>query len=96
MEYVEGLPIAAPAADWTMRRKLEVFLDVMAAVEIAHRNFIVHRDLKPATTTRQNIGPMKPCASGESSMTRTTTSANRPRSCCNRGFAILISYVSVT
>ena len=48
MEFVEGLPLTAAAAGWTLRRKLEVFLDVMSAVEFAHRNLIVHRDLKPA------------------------------------------------
>ena len=48
MEFVEGLPLTAAAAGWPLRRKLELILQVMSAVEFAHRNLIVHRDLKPA------------------------------------------------
>jgi eukaryotic-like serine/threonine-protein kinase len=48
MEFIDGLPLTAAAKDWPLKRKLEVFLEVAAAVAFAHRNLIVHRDLKPA------------------------------------------------
>ena len=49
MEYVDGLPV-----DVYCRRKglhveqrLEIFLQILDAIQIAHANLIVHRDLKP-------------------------------------------------
>jgi eukaryotic-like serine/threonine-protein kinase len=50
MEYVEGLPID----DYCNRHRLDIaqrldlFREVCAAVDFAHRNLIVHRDLKPS------------------------------------------------
>ena len=48
MEFVDGLPLTTGTEGWTRRRKLELFLEVAAAVTFAHRSLIVHRDLKPA------------------------------------------------
>ena len=50
MEYVEGRPIDVYCREHglTVRRRLELFLSVCSAVELAHRNLVVHRDLKPA------------------------------------------------
>lgn len=48
MEYVDGLTLTRATQDWPLKRKLELFLQVAAAVAFAHRNLIVHRDLKPA------------------------------------------------
>lgn len=48
MEFVDGQPLTAAAANWRMKQKLNLFLEVAAAVAFAHRNLIVHRDLKPA------------------------------------------------
>jgi len=47
MEYIEGSPITVATEGWSLRRKLQLFLDVAGAVAFAHRNLIVHRDLKP-------------------------------------------------
>ncbi|MEO8673026.1 MAG: serine/threonine-protein kinase, partial [Tahibacter sp.] len=50
LEYVEGAPITkycdAHALD--IRGRLQLILQVCAAVSYAHRNLIVHRDLKPS------------------------------------------------
>src|SRR5262249_210927 len=50
MEYVEGLPLDRYCAEHALalRARLELFLDVCAAVQHAHRNLVVHRDLKPS------------------------------------------------
>jgi serine/threonine-protein kinase len=48
MEFVEGLPLTAATAGWPIRRKLEIFEQVLAAVAFAHSHRIIHRDLKPA------------------------------------------------
>ncbi len=49
MEYVEGRPIDAYCEEQklSLRQRLELFLTVCSAVELAHRNLVVHRDLKP-------------------------------------------------
>lgn len=50
MQRVEGEPIDAwcDARQATLRARVELFLQVCAAVQHAHQNLIVHRDLKPA------------------------------------------------
>ncbi len=49
MEYVEGDPIDryCDAERLSTRRRLELVLQVCAAVQASHRNLVVHRDLKP-------------------------------------------------
>lgn len=49
MELVRGEPIDrwCDAQRLTIRRRLELFLDVCRAVDFAHRQLIVHRDIKP-------------------------------------------------
>jgi serine/threonine protein kinase len=50
MEYVQGetLERYCDRNQLTVRARLELFLQVCAAVQYAHQNLIVHRDLKPA------------------------------------------------
>jgi tetratricopeptide (TPR) repeat protein/predicted Ser/Thr protein kinase len=48
MEFIEGQPLMAGTEGWSLRRRLEIFLEICSAVAFAHRNLIVHRDLKPA------------------------------------------------
>ena len=50
MEYVEGLPITeyTHRAGLKLREKIELFLQVCAALQFAHQNLVVHRDLKPS------------------------------------------------
>jgi non-specific serine/threonine protein kinase/serine/threonine-protein kinase len=50
MELVNGRPIDAycDAERLGLRRRLQIFLEVCAAVDFAHRQLIVHRDIKPS------------------------------------------------
>lgn len=50
MEYVRGIPLTiyCDAARLTVRERLTLFLQVLAAVEFAHTHLILHRDLKPS------------------------------------------------
>ena len=50
LELVEGRPITTHADErgLGLRARLELFLEVVEAVEHAHRNLILHRDLKPS------------------------------------------------
>jgi tetratricopeptide (TPR) repeat protein/predicted Ser/Thr protein kinase len=49
MEFVEGQPLTAYAAEHklSLKQRLELFLKVCEAVEHAHRMGVIHRDLKP-------------------------------------------------
>ncbi len=49
MEYVEGQPIDeyCERRGLGLEQRLELFLEVCAAVQFAHQNLIVHRDLEP-------------------------------------------------
>jgi eukaryotic-like serine/threonine-protein kinase len=50
MEYVEGTALDAwcDRQHSSLRERVQLFLDVCAAVEYAHRHLVIHRDLKPA------------------------------------------------
>jgi serine/threonine-protein kinase len=50
LEYVEGASITSScdAAHADIRSRIELFLQVLAAVEYAHKNLVLHRDLKPS------------------------------------------------
>jgi serine/threonine-protein kinase len=61
MERVDGVPLTVFAARERLAtpRRLELFLDVCAAVAFAHRNLVVHRDLKPSNVLAQGAGEVK-------------------------------------
>ena len=50
MEYVEGKPIDVwcDEQELSIDERLELFREVCAAVDAAHRSLVVHRDLKPS------------------------------------------------
>jgi serine/threonine-protein kinase len=50
MEFVDGKPLDAYCDEnrLTVERRLQLFVEVCAAVDYAHRNLIVHLDLKPS------------------------------------------------
>lgn len=61
MEYVEGLPIDdyCNQNNLKLNERLDLFREVCAAVDFAHRNLIVHRDLKPSNILVTNDGSPK-------------------------------------
>lgn len=61
MEYIDGEPITAwaDAHSLSCRARVELFLQVCAAVEAAHGNLIVHRDLKPGNILVTSDGRVK-------------------------------------
>ncbi len=48
MEYITGTPVTTYVQDHelSIRQRLDLFLKICAAVEVAHRKRVVHRDLK--------------------------------------------------
>lgn len=61
LEYVEGQRIDAycDARCLTIRQRVELFLQVLAAVQYAHVNLVVHRDIKPANVLINQQGAAK-------------------------------------
>lgn len=61
MQRVEGQPIDTWCDEHTLtvRQRVELFLQVCAAVQHAHQNLIVHRDLKPANILIEKDGQAK-------------------------------------
>jgi serine/threonine protein kinase len=60
-EYVEGQPLDhySDQHQLNVDARLVLFLQVLEAVEYAHRNLIVHRDLKPANILVNTEGTVK-------------------------------------
>lgn len=52
MEYVEGKDLLSfcNRLNLSVQKRLALFLDVIEAVQYAHKNLVVHRDLKPGNT----------------------------------------------
>jgi len=61
MEYVEGEPIDRYCDErrLAVRERLELFMEVCAAVRFAHQNLVVHRDLKPGNILVTSDGTVK-------------------------------------
>lgn len=61
LEYVEGQRIDAycDARCLTVRQRIELFLQVIAAVQYAHVNLVIHRDIKPANVLINQQGAAK-------------------------------------
>lgn len=59
LEYVDGVPITAHAAQLPLNDRCALFATVCDAVAFAHRNLIVHRDIKPANILVDTSGTPK-------------------------------------
>jgi len=61
LEYVEGQPIDSYCDEHKLdiRKRLALFLDVIAALAHAHANLIVHRDIKPSNVLVSIDGHVK-------------------------------------
>ncbi len=61
LEHVSGLPITqfADERHLGLRQRLQLFAQVLTAVDHAHRHLVVHRDLKPANILVDDDGQVK-------------------------------------
>jgi serine/threonine protein kinase len=61
MDYVEGLPLNKYCAvrQSSITERLDIFLQICAAVNYAHQNLIIHRDLKPSNIIVSDDGVPK-------------------------------------
>jgi len=59
MECIDGTPIDVYAEKLDIKSKLELFIQVCAAVSYAHQNLIIHRDLKPSNIVVDSEGSPK-------------------------------------
>ena len=58
LEYVEGLPLTeyCTSKNLGVRERLELFGQVLSAVQYAHNNLVLHRDLKPSNILVTSAG----------------------------------------
>jgi serine/threonine protein kinase/tetratricopeptide (TPR) repeat protein len=61
LEYVEGKPISAFCDEkrLTVRERVQLFRQVLLAVQHAHANLVIHRDLKPANILVTSDGEVR-------------------------------------
>ncbi len=61
MEYVEGEPLDqyCDGLRLPLRERLEIFVNVCRAVDVAHRALVLHRDLKPSNVLVTTNGDVK-------------------------------------
>src|SRR4029453_10874041 len=61
MEFIEGTPITkfVQRENIDLRGRLELFLKICSAVELAHRHQIIHRDIKPGNVLVKRDGEPK-------------------------------------
>ena len=61
MEYIEGEPVQdfIESHKYDLRRKLELFLQICAAIAYAHDKQIIHRDIKPSNILVTDEGTPK-------------------------------------
>jgi serine/threonine protein kinase/tetratricopeptide (TPR) repeat protein len=61
LEFVDGIPITeyCDRHQLSVRARLHLFLQVLAAVEHAHQHLVVHRDLKPSNILVDAQGQVK-------------------------------------
>jgi serine/threonine-protein kinase len=61
MEFVDGRPITQYCTEkrLPLKARLDLFRQVCAAVEYAHRNLVVHRDIKPSNVFVTEEGTVK-------------------------------------
>ncbi len=60
MEFIEGTPITkfVQRQNMDLRARLQLFLKVCSAVDLAHRHHIIHRDIKPGNVlVNENCEP---------------------------------------
>ena len=61
MDHVDGLPITeyCNVHQFSIKKRIQLFLDVCDAVQYAHRNLVVHSDLKPGNILVNTAGNVK-------------------------------------
>lgn len=59
MEYVDGTPIDQAVLPLNLESRLQLFLQLTAAVSHAHKNLLVHGDLKPGNVLVTRDGQVK-------------------------------------
>lgn len=80
MEYIRGNKISAFCTEQKLaiRRRLDLFLELLGAVQFAHQHLVVHQDIKPSNVMVDESGEVKLLDFGISRTLGVASSGNEP------------------
>ena len=87
MELVAGQPLLKAIVSLPVRDRLQLFLDICAAVSYAHRHLVVHRDIKPDNILIDHDGHPKLLDFGIAKLTRQDLEGGQTQALATPNFA---------
>jgi eukaryotic-like serine/threonine-protein kinase len=96
MEYIEGKPVSQYAQENNLDipTRLQLFLQVLDAVQFAHERLVIHRDLKPSNILVSNQGEVRLLDFGIAKLLGQDQITNETELTQSAGRALTLDYAS--